>query len=238
MREGEAMAEHADSRGGRAEHFWRIAPWIIAALVLLLPLIAMQFTDEVVWDRTDFAVVGVMLFGACGAFEAAARMTRNIAYRAAIGVGLVTAFLLIWVNLAVGIIGSEDSPANLIYGGVLAGGILGAFMVRFQLYGMMCVLALMALAQALTGVIALAAGLGATSASWPGSIVALTAFFAALWLLSAWLFRKAAREQILAAGQVTVRGSPSSRETTSQILFQDQTEETEGNRAQQREAGP
>jgi hypothetical protein len=37
--------------------------------------------------------------------------------------------------------------------------------------------------------------LGSTGASWPGAIVFLTGFFAALWLVSAWLFRKAAREQ-------------------------------------------
>jgi len=47
----------------------------------------------------------------------------------------------------------------------------------------------------LVGVIALIAGLGSTGANWPGAIVFLTGFFAALWLLSAWLFRKAAREQ-------------------------------------------
>jgi membrane protein YdbS with pleckstrin-like domain len=66
---------------------------------------------------------------------------------------------------------------------------------------MMCVLAMMVLAQVSAGVIALATGLDTTSASWPGSIVALTVFFTALWLLSAWLFRKAAREQTIAAGQ-------------------------------------
>jgi hypothetical protein len=51
---------------------------VIAALILLLPLRAMQFTDEVVWDEADFAVMAAMLFGACGAYEMAARMTGNI----------------------------------------------------------------------------------------------------------------------------------------------------------------
>jgi hypothetical protein len=51
-----------------------------------------------------------------------------------------------------------------------------------------------ALAQALVGVIALIAGLGSTGANWPEAIVFLTGFFVALWLGSAWLFRKAARE--------------------------------------------
>ena len=149
---------------------------MIAALILLLPLVAMQFTDEVIWDETDFAVIGVMLFGACGAYELAARMTGNIAYRAAVGVAVVAAFILIWINLAVGIIGSEDNPANLMYGGVLAVGILGALIVRFQPHGMARALAATALVQALVGVIAMIAGLGSTGANWPEAIVVLTGF--------------------------------------------------------------
>jgi hypothetical protein len=189
------MAGNTENGGGRRGRFWRIAPWVIAALILLLPLVAMQFTDEVVWDETDFAVIGAMLFGACGAYELAARTTGNIAYRAAVGVAVVAAFILIWINLAVGIIGSEDNPANLMYGGVLAVGILGALIVRFQPHGMARALAATALAQALVGVIALIGGLGSTGTNWPGAIVFLTGFFAALWLVSAWLFRKAARTQ-------------------------------------------
>jgi hypothetical protein len=168
---------------------------MIAALLLLLPLVAMRFTDEVNWDETDFIVFGAMLLGACGAYELAARMTGNTAYRAAVGVAVVAAFFLIWINLAVGIIGSEDNPANLMYVGVLAVAVLGALMVRFRPQGMALTLAATALAQGLAGAIALIAGWGSTGANWPRVIVVLTGFFAALWLLSAWLFRKAARER-------------------------------------------
>jgi hypothetical protein len=192
------VARNTENGGGRWR-VWRVAPWVIAALILLLPLIATQFTDEVTWDETDFTVMGAMLFGACGTYELAARMTGNIAYRAAVGVAVVAAFILVWMNLAVGIIGSEDNPANLMYGGVLAVAILGALMVRFEPGGMARALAATAIAQALVGVIALIAGLGSTGANWPRVIVVLTGFFAALWLLSAWLFRKAAREQTSSA---------------------------------------
>jgi hypothetical protein len=192
------MAGNAENDGGRRGRFWRLAPWVIAALILLVPLVAMQFTDEVVWNETDFAVVGAMLFGACGAYELAARMTGNFAYRAAVGLAVVAAFILIWISLAVGIIGSEDDPANLMYGGVLAVGILGALIGRFQPHGMARALAATALAQALVGVVALIAGSGSTGANWPAAIVSLTGFFAALWLVSAWLFRKAARDQTCA----------------------------------------
>jgi hypothetical protein len=187
------MAGNAQIRGARRGRFWRTAPWAAAALLLLLPLFAMQFTDEVDWDETDFIVFGAMLFCACGAFERAARTTGNIAYRAAVGVAVVAAFILIWMNLAVGIIGSEDNPANLMYGGVLAVGLLGSLAARFQPLGMARALAATAFAQTLVGAVALIAGWGSTGANWPRVIVVLTAFFAALWLLSAWLFRNAAR---------------------------------------------
>src|SRR3712207_3518377 len=146
---------------------WRIAIWGTAAFLLLLPLIAMQFTNEMKWDHTDFIVFGVMLFGACGVFELAARMTPSFAYRAAVGIAVVAAFILIWMNLAVGVIGSEDNPANLMYAGVLAVAITGAFIVRFRPHGMARVLVATAFAQALVGLITLVAGLGSTGENWP-----------------------------------------------------------------------
>src|SRR5688572_14590172 len=121
-----AMAGNMESVGGWRGSRWRIALWGTAALILLLPLVAMQFTHEVVWDETDFIVFGAMLAVACGTFELAARMTGNILYRAGVGVAVAAAFILVWINLAVGIIGSEDNPANLMYGGVLAVAIAGA----------------------------------------------------------------------------------------------------------------
>ncbi|MBB3019658.1 ABC-type uncharacterized transport system permease subunit [Microvirga lupini] len=174
-------------------------PWMVAALLLPLPLAAMRFTHEVNWDRADFTVFGAMLLGACGAHELATRMTGSTAYRAAVAVAVMSAFILIWMNLAVGIIGSEDNPANLMYAGVLAVAVLGGLIVRFQPHGMAHVLVATALAQVLGGVIALAVGLGSTGANWPQAIVVLTGFFSALWLLSAWLFRRAARE-LMSAG--------------------------------------
>ncbi|MBP0445393.1 hypothetical protein J8J14_11440 [Roseomonas sp. SSH11] len=155
----------------------------------------MQFTAEVAWDKGDFAVMGAMLFGACGVYELTARMTASTAYRAAVGIAVLAAFALVWINLAVGIIGSEENPANLMYGGVLAVGVLSAFMARFRPHGMVRALAATALVQALVGLIALGAGLSSTGANGPEAIIVLTGFFAALWLVSAWLFRKAAREK-------------------------------------------
>lgn len=154
-----------------------------AALLLLLPLLAMQISHEVVWSPADFAVAWVLLAGAGLTYRLATRSASNIAYRAAVGVAVATALILVWVNLAVGIIGNEENPANLMYGGVLAVGVIGAFIARFRPPGMARALFATALAQMLVGVIALIAGLGHT--------LLLDGFFAVLWVGSALLFRRA-----------------------------------------------
>ncbi len=188
------MTGHTENAGERRGSRWRIAAWTIAALVLLLPLVAMQFTDEVNWTETDFAFAGALIVGTGVTFELAARMANNNAYRAAVGVALAAAFLLIWINAAVGIIGSEDNPANLMYGGVLAVGIIGAVIARCKPDGMARALFVTALAQALVAMIAVIAGMG-YPASPPLEILGVNALFVVLWLISAWLFRKAAGEQ-------------------------------------------
>jgi hypothetical protein len=178
------MEASASSDGDRR---WRTAIWGTAALLLLLPLLAMQFTDEVNWSRFDFAIFGAMLGCACGAFEVAMRASSDTRYRAAVGVALCAAFILVWMNLAVGIIGDEEHPANLMFAGVVLVGVIGAAVARLQARAMARALVAMALAQALACVIAVLA-------DW-GRPVLPTVFFVALWLMSAQLFRKAAREK-------------------------------------------
>ena len=164
---------------------------LATAFILLLPLLAMQFTDEVIWDLADFAVAGVLLFGAGLTYELIARKAGHIAHRAAVGVAVAAALLLVWINLAVGIIGNEGNPANLMYIGVLAVGIIGALIARFQPHGMARALFATALAQMLVAVIALAARLGTSGPVWPRDVLIATGFFATLWLGSALLFRRA-----------------------------------------------
>jgi hypothetical protein len=158
----------------------------------------MQFTEEVKWDLTDFAFMGALLFGTGLAYELAARKAGTIAYRAATGVALTAAFLLVWVDAAVGIIGDGDEGlASATYvGGVLAVGFIGALIARFRPAGMARALLATALAQALAAVIALIAGWGSTGPIWPRDILMATGFFVALWVGSAVLFRRAAREHI------------------------------------------
>jgi len=195
------MAGIAKDGGGRRVSRWRLAAWAAAALILLLPLVAMQFTDEVVWGVADFAVFGALLLGVGVTFELAARKTGNIVYRSAVGVALAAAFILVWVNGSVGVIGSEDNDANLMYAGVLAVGVIGALIARFQPTGMAGALLATAVAQVLVAMIAVIAGLGSTAPIWPWDVLILTGFFTVMWVGSALLFRKAAREQPVAAAE-------------------------------------
>lgn len=160
------------------------------AFILMLPLVAMQFTNQVVWTLADFAAAGALLFGTGLTYELVAKKWDNIAYRVAVGVALAAGLLLVWMNLAIGLIGSEDNPANLMYGGVLAVGIIGTFIARFQSHGMARALFATALAQVLVAVIAMIAELGSP---WngPREILILNGFFVALWVGSAWLFQRA-----------------------------------------------
>ncbi len=120
--------------------------------------------------------------------------TNNTAYRAAIGVAGGAAFMLLWLMGAVGIIGVEGDPADLMYFGVLAVGFFGALIARFQPRGMARALFAMALAQALVVVIALIMGKHHADVSSVPEIVILNGFFVALFVGSAWLFRHAATQ--------------------------------------------
>ena len=166
---------------------------LVPAFVLLVPLVAMQFTTEVNWTASDFMVAWFLMAGAGFAYQLATGQTRQLAYRAAAGMAVATAFILVWINLAVGLIGSERNPANLMYGGVLAVGLIGAGLARFQPHGMARALFVMALAQFLVPVIALMIWRPDFS---PGvaKVFGLNAFFVLLFVGSALLFRHAARQ--------------------------------------------
>lgn len=119
-------------------------------------------------------------------------LANRTAYRAAIGLALAAVFILVWLSLGVGIIGRDGDPANLMYFGVLAVGIIGAIIARLQPHGMARALIATALAQALVAAIALIAGLGLPW-SGPVEILLLNGFFVALFTGAAWLFRRATR---------------------------------------------
>lgn len=170
-----------------------VRPAVVTALLLAVPLVAGRFTAGVDWSAFDFAIMGSLLFGAGLVYELATRTAATTAYRVAAAVALASAFLLVWVSLGVGVIGSDGDPANAMFAGVIGVGIVGAILARFRPRGMARALFAMALAQLLVAAVALILGLG-QPASPPLEILGLTAMFVALFVTSALLFRRAALE--------------------------------------------
>ncbi len=161
--------------------------WGGAAFLLLLPAVAMRFTAEVNWTGSDFVFAAVLLFGSAGLVELAMRASSSLAYRAGAVAAIGTAVLTIWSNAAVGMIGSEDNPYNLLFLGVIALALVGSAVGRFRAPGTAITMLVAAIAQA-------SAGAGGMATDPRGAV--LSAAFGAFWLLSAALFWTAARKEV------------------------------------------
>ncbi len=158
---------------------WMIARWSAAIVLLLIPLAAMQFgADGVSWTLSDFVFAGVLIFGSLGAYEVVSRMRAGTAYRTGLAVGIGAAFLLMWVNAAVGI---TDGDADVMYPVVVAVGVVGALVARFRPQGMSLAMWATAFAMTLVGVIALMAGTVPEFNS-AFEILGITAFFVVLFV--------------------------------------------------------
>ncbi|MAL59246.1 MAG: hypothetical protein CMC14_04285 [Flavobacteriaceae bacterium] len=79
---------------------------ITATILLLIPLVAMQFTEEVNWTLADFLVAGVLLYGTGLLCELILRKVKKVKLRIALCIGILIVLLLIWAELAVGIFGT------------------------------------------------------------------------------------------------------------------------------------
>jgi hypothetical protein len=115
------------------------------------------------------------------------KILQKYAYRIAFALASIAAFFIIWMNLAVGIIGEPDNPANLMYVAVLAIGALGAIISRFKPHGMARAMFASAFAQALVAIVAVPAGMQ----PFIGLII-INWIFVTLFAASGWMFRQAA----------------------------------------------
>lgn len=167
----------------------RLLTWGTAVGLLLLPAVAMRFTNEVDWSALDFVVMGGMLASVCVGIELAFRCSRRPTYRLASAIALLGGFLMLWITLAVGIIGGEAQAANLLF---IAQVLLAGFAA------LVCRLRAAALAW-ICLVLAVLDLLIATAVPWLGGRplppIVLCLFFAALWSSAAWLYRRAARAE-------------------------------------------
>ena len=181
------MASNVTSANGNRR---RVAGWGLAVSLLLLPFVAMQLTHEVNWTGSDFGFAAALIGGIGLLFELAVRMSDSPAYRAGVALALAASFLTIWTTGAVGMIGDEGNPLNLLFAGVLLLALLGSALARFRAAGMATTMAVAATAQMLASMIGMFTDL-------LGGIY--SAIFAAIWLASAAMFRKASAQQSIAA---------------------------------------
>ena len=77
-----------------------------AAILLLIPFVAMQFTNEVNWKIQDFTIMGVLLFGTGLLCELVMRKIKSIKHRIITCSAVLFIFFLVWAELAVGIFGT------------------------------------------------------------------------------------------------------------------------------------
>lgn len=137
-----------------------------------------------------------------GAIAYTATNNHSASYRTAVGVALAAAFILFWMIGGVGLMGTGDRhPADLMYILVPIVGIIGAISARCQPRGMARAALATALAQLFVPVIVVIAGMNLVPISY-SQLISFTLLvngpFAALYVGSAWLFRKAAVKQISA----------------------------------------
>ena len=171
-------------------HLLRWLVWGGAAVLLSLPAIAMHWRVEGVdWTASDFVAMGAILAIACGSFELVLRMSGDWLYRAAGAVAIGGGLLLVWVNLAVGLVADGPNAFNLGFMAVLALGVAGALATRFDARGLSNTLLAMAAVHAGVAAVAFAIGPDRVGAS-------LSALWLLPWLLAAALFRGAGRQRV------------------------------------------
>jgi hypothetical protein len=76
---------------------------LVTVLLLLIPLLATVFSNEVVWGPLDFAVAGILIFGTGLAFNLIFKKVKTIRYKVISSLVLLGLFLFVWAELAVGI---------------------------------------------------------------------------------------------------------------------------------------
>ena len=171
---------------------WRILGWGGAVLLILHPLVAMQFTSEVNWTLSDFVFAAVMLGSVGLGLELAVRRG-NRAYTAAAGIAMLVSFLAVWFTGAVGIIGNEAEDSNLLFIGVVALALGGSVIALFRPQGMALAMLVAAAAQLAVPIVASILGDSAPAAIWAPEVIVITILFTAGWLASARLFQSAAQ---------------------------------------------
>lgn len=141
------------------------------------------------WGLEDFVMAGLMLSAVAGCFLLARRRSSGLAYLLAFAIMLGALFVTVFAWLAVGIIGSEDHPANLLYTGVIAVCAIGAVQARLRPAGMSRTLSIAAGLQAAITMLGEVLMAGEFTGAGFFAPLAFNALLTGSLVISAWLFR-------------------------------------------------
>lgn len=162
-------------------------------LMLLIPLVAMRFTPSVAWSAGDFVVAGGLLYAVAFGLRAVFAPSGGWPSRVA-GVLMVgTLFMVVWANLAVGIIGEPANFANSPYHVLVLVAFAGSLLSRFKAQRMQWVVAFTACAHTLMAFVSV--GLvepGVRAEQWRTVLVfhGIAVFlYAIIWGLYRWSLR-------------------------------------------------
>lgn len=161
---------------------------LISTILLLIPLTASFFVEGWLWTVSDYVFAWILFSLLSLTFTFIARSTRGNAYKAAAALAIVGAFLLVWINGAVGIIG--DSDINMLYALVVLTLFIGTLVARFKPEGMARTLFAAALVQALIPIVAFIINTPDLSLGVL-QVFILNAFWVVLFIGSGLLFRHA-----------------------------------------------
>jgi hypothetical protein len=124
-------------------------------------------------------------------------MTPSLAYKAGIALAVAASLFIIWVALGLGIVGIEGDPYDLMYLGIIAVAIAGAFVARFHAEGLAWAMAVTAACFVPAAIVALVAGKHEADYSSVAEILGLNGMFATLFLGAGWLFYCSAQGRTL-----------------------------------------
>ncbi len=174
-------------------HPWSNRVWIAVGCLFLVPVVAGRVAEGFAWKTGDYLIFAVMLAVACGVVEIAGRVRGDRAYLEGAAVAAGAGVGLVFVNMAVGIIGSEGQAENLLFAGVLGVVLVGSAIARLRPAGLARTMVGAAAAQIAVGAYALGSGAGVGANAWPWDVIGATVIFTGLWVLAARRFAASAR---------------------------------------------
>ena len=181
------MTGSSERAGAGIWNYWRIARWAGALALLLTPLVMMQISDGWHWTIGSFLVAGTVIGGVGLIYELAERVSERRTYRAGAAIALVASFLMVWSTIV------RDDGNGIGFFMVIMAAAVGGFSAWFQPAGMARTMFGVAVMQALLGLAIATAPSTASIPDGPLEAWLYSGFFTVLWLMSAILFRVAAK---------------------------------------------